>query len=533
MVRKPEKASGPRLQLDLLDLTASEPQLRGSFEMTSTPTADAAVRSQAQALWRSLNATPEDAMRDSLRLETLESQMRIALEQSKRQGENIATLSSELLAAQRARYLNPFTIFLGLLATVAIGMSLLLWRRSQSQSGPWWGNNGKSDPDDEERLWGHLVDGVNSPSSQSTSVKSGNGTTGRDAFSLKEANTHSSAKANTSRVFEENPSLHSQRDAKTPSNLVDVDSSAEIVRSNVKKQPPLGSTAPPGRSGGMGRVDSTPPPSLRARSAHRTAEGHTSFALSDFAHSGFSSSRLVDAEELFDIQEQADFFLSLGQPDQAIEVLKNHITDNVETSAVAYMDLFDIYHGAGREVDYAELREEFNRVFNAQVPEFAQYGVQSNGLEDFPDVLNKIELAWQQPEDAQNIIEESIFRQPDQFQQPLDMSAYRELMLLYALAKELARPGARIDMLPMSMQSAALPPLAVDKPSAKSEMDFGDELVFALPEEDMLSLVDDPTLNLPKPLIAPSPKSADDGLDFDLSESELGKFDLPGDQKKT
>jgi hypothetical protein len=89
---------------------------------------------------------------------------------------------------------------------------------------------------------------------------------------------------------------------------------------------------------------------------------------SDFANSNFASSRLVSTEELFDIQEQADFFMSLDQPEQAIAVLKNHITDNVETSALAYMDLFDIYHRTNREADYQELREEFNRVFNAQVP---------------------------------------------------------------------------------------------------------------------------------------------------------------------
>ncbi|MFM7332722.1 MAG: FimV family protein [Brachymonas sp.] len=120
------RKSGPRLQVDLLDLANMEPSLRSSFELTTEPTADAALRSQAQALWRSLNASPEDAIRDAKRLETLEAQMRTSLEQSKRQGQDIAALSGQLQAAQRARYLNPFTIFLGLLTLLALGLSAWL-----------------------------------------------------------------------------------------------------------------------------------------------------------------------------------------------------------------------------------------------------------------------------------------------------------------------------------------------------------------------------------------------------------------------
>ena len=38
--------------------------------------------------------------------------------------------------------------------------------------------------------------------------------------------------------------------------------------------------------------------------------------------------RMVKAEELVDIQQQADFFMSLGQADQAIEVLREtHIRE--------------------------------------------------------------------------------------------------------------------------------------------------------------------------------------------------------------
>ena len=65
--------------------------------------------------------------------------------------------------------------------------------------------------------------------------------------------------------------------------------------------------------------------------------------------------RPVNTEELFDVQQQSDFFLSLGQHDQAIAVLREHIAANPGTSALAYLDLLRIYHSLGRKDDYARL----------------------------------------------------------------------------------------------------------------------------------------------------------------------------------
>jgi hypothetical protein len=165
-------------------------------------------------------------------------------------------------------------------------------------------------------------------------------------------------------------------------------------------------------------------------------------------------------------------------------------------------------------------------VFNAQVPEFARYGGPSNGLEGAPDILASIQAAWDRPSQAQDVIEESIFRQPGQDQHPLDMLAYRELMLLYGLAKELSRPGAKFSLLPASMQSAALPSLTVGNSS--TDVDLGDGLVISGPEDDMLSL-DQVQFGLPaEDATTPAQSDADAGLDFDLSESELGDLRLLG-----
>ena len=109
--------------------------------------------------------------------------------------------------------------------------------------------------------------------------------------------------------------------------------------------------------------------------------------------------RPVNTEELFDVQQQSDFFLSLGQHDQAIAVLREHIAANPGTSALAYLDLLRIFHSLDRKEDYARLAEEFERAFNADVPAFEHFTETGRGLEHYRSALARIESQWPAPGD--------------------------------------------------------------------------------------------------------------------------------------
>lgn len=163
-----------------------------------------------------------------------------------------------------------------------------------------------------------------------------------------------------------------------------------------------------------------------------------------------AAARPVNTEELFDVQQQSDFFLSLGQHDQAIDVLREHIAANPGTSALAYLDLLRIYHSLDRREDYAHLAEEFERAFNADVPPFDKYTDAGKGLEHYRSALARIESQWPAPSTLA-LIEELIFRKPGVHEDgAFDLTAYQELLLLYALAKEVIEP-----------EPDAVPPAAV------------------------------------------------------------------------
>jgi len=146
--------------------------------------------------------------------------------------------------------------------------------------------------------------------------------------------------------------------------------------------------------------------------------------------------RTVKVPELFDLQQQVDFFSSLGQQAKAIGLLRKHLVDNVKTSALVYLDLLDLYHQEGKEQDYEDLRDDFNRVFNTRIAPFAQYVPARAGGTAYGAVLLRIQAVWPTRQ-VFKIIEEALFREPGDAAEVLALEEYRELLLLYAVVREI------------------------------------------------------------------------------------------------
>jgi pilus assembly protein FimV len=370
------QATTPRLKLDLLDVTGNyEPRLRSSAELLSQPTTDMQARAQAAAMWRAINSSPEDLLRDGERLQAIEAEVRAMSELTKQQSKDLAVLRTELGQSQRTRYANPLVYALAAFSLAALGFGLWMWRRRANANAPWWGNATR---------------------------------------------------------YGQEPGPD-RADAGVPAN----------ARPHAYARNPAVDFAPPPVAAAAAEFSPSPAPSTPSRRANLNS-GMAALAAQTSSRRGqtdfsalVATPRPVNAEELFDIQQQADFFMSLGQHEQAIDILQNHISDSVGTSALAYLDLFDIYHKIGQREDFDVLRDEFNRVFNAQVPEFERYGMSSRGLEDYESAIQRIQALWPSSK-VLDVIEESIFRMPELDAKPFDLEAYRELMLLYAIAKEVS-----------------------------------------------------------------------------------------------
>jgi tetratricopeptide (TPR) repeat protein len=218
----------------------------------------------------------------------------------------------------------------------------------------------------------------------------------------------------------------------------------------------------------------------------------------------------VATEELFDVQQQADFFISLGEHEQAIQVLKDHLAESQEPSALAYLDLLKLYHKLDRKTDYQQARQDFNRLFNASAPAFDQYTDRSRGLESYETALSRIQALWPQPK-VLDLIEKSIFREPgDLGAEVFDMEAYRELLLLHAIAKDVIRREKSDGLISGDFEHTAIRPLnaANNRAMAAAAAAQADLMRETLPQDALPAA------------------SSNLGLDVDLDElSEFSAFE--------
>lgn len=214
---------------------------------------------------------------------------------------------------------------------------------------------------------------------------------------------------------------------------------------------------------------------LADRTEHEAQSTQPKFKSSESAYSilgAQGNARGVNVEELFDIQQQADFFISLGQHDQAIEVLQNHIRENAHTSPLVYLDLLKLYHRQDKRAEYQELTAEFTRLFNAEVPVFDAFKDQTRGLEAYEATLSQIVSFWHS-EAVLNLIEDSVFRDAGRSSEALDLEAYRELLLLHSIAKDLSEnPVLESDLTDQTVWPKIGMPVAATRIGALSPGNF-------------------------------------------------------------
>lgn len=148
-----------------------------------------------------------------------------------------------------------------------------------------------------------------------------------------------------------------------------------------------------------------------------------------------SSPRDVSIEELIDLEQQAEFFVVLGQDDAAIDLLSEHLRNTGGGSPLPYLKLLEIYRRRGDLTDYERIRKRFNHRFNAYAPEWGSDLGAGRSLEDYAGILPRLQQVWSRPLDAMAEMEALLFRKSrgDLF----DLPAYRELLFLYSLARDL------------------------------------------------------------------------------------------------
>jgi len=151
--------------------------------------------------------------------------------------------------------------------------------------------------------------------------------------------------------------------------------------------------------------------------------------------------RELSVEELIDLEQQADFFVVLGQDDAAIDLLMGHVRSSGGVSPLPYLKLLEIYRRRGEHESYDRIRERFNRRFSAYAPDWDADLTHGQALEDYPKILMQLQRLWDEPSRITHMLDATLMRQ-DGSGETFDLPAYRELLFLYSIARDLAEHPA-------------------------------------------------------------------------------------------
>jgi hypothetical protein len=210
-------------------------------------------------------------------------------------------------------------------------------------------------------------------------------------------------------------------------------------------------------------VDRTPPPAQ-----------HNS-VLPPEAMVEESLTRPVSVDELIDLEQQAEFFIVLGEEDAAVDLLMSHLRSSGGTSPLPYLKLLEIYRHRGDREAYERMRKRFSQRFNAVAPEWGTDPERGRELQDYPTVLVVLQACWPRPLDAMAELENLLFRKRSG--ELFELPAYRDVLTLFSVARDLHRlvdqPTPDVDvLLPLAADAEptlSAPPSIFDTLSSGSD----------------------------------------------------------------
>lgn len=391
-VMKPVAPRRAHLKLAPLDLTIDrDPMLKLSNDLYVGDMEDLQRRAEAVALWRTLNANPQDILSTDSRRQTMEADLKGLQAITVKNHQTLQELTARLNKAQSDRYFNPlvYGLFVVLAACCAAMAYAWFFLRQAGQSVPWWRHDGE-------------VAGLQVVRDDASEV----------------GLAQSSLPVQFVEVSQSPQPIHDI--ANTAVQHVDAGIDIQLGESTQKRANTVAVRA------------TNPSAPLASVTAASRAVGHV-----DFAHSVSASLRALNSQEMLDVRQQAEFFMTLGQHEDAIGLLEESLDRSADSNPLVYLDLLKVLHTLGRKVEYDQYRADFNALFSGCVPPYAEFNQTQDGLEAYSDVCQKIGRLWPS-EEVVDYIETCMVRThvpdaPHEF----ELEAFRDLLMLHGIAQRL------------------------------------------------------------------------------------------------
>lgn len=422
--RAAQSEGGARLELDPAVADAMvEPSLALSLNMglpvESLDSPQIRERRQvAAALWVAMNASPEQLAKDRVRMQELESRLARLQQDAVAASKQLQEMEVRVKDAEARRFMHPFVYALvGACLLLLAGLAWMFLRsrdRQENAGAQWWD--------------------VAAHASTSLSKE--------DDTALSE------------------PQLTWRADAHNPAGDEPTEPGALWTTPSKQDDKPLHRAMPEEAELTKITLAAMPDSHLETTQAINLLEREPV--------------REMTVEELIDLEQQAEFFVVLGQDGAAVELLEGHVASGSGASPLPCLKLLEIYKRLDRRDDYERVQKVFNERFNGYAPTWDSNLQQGLSLEDYPGVVERIQTLWRLPKKAMGLLQQSILR-PNDSTESFELPAYRELLMLYAIVRDLSDR----QMLPANANVSSIDGL-MTTPAASSESDNPDSVMSPL-----------------------------------------------------
>ncbi|MEJ7137981.1 hypothetical protein [Amphibiibacter pelophylacis] len=114
-------------------------------------------------------------------------------------------------------------------------------------------------------------------------------------------------------------------------------------------------------------------------------------------------------DDLVDLQQQTEFFAAFEDDDKAVALLGESVKGRAARCPIVYGHLLELLQRQGDEATYAQVSERYRRLFGAAAPAFGQPVLDGPGLETYPELLQPVEDAAAQPQEAMALLDGILF----------------------------------------------------------------------------------------------------------------------------
>ena len=184
-------------------------------------------------------------------------------------------------------------------------------------------------------------------------------------------------------------------------------------------------------------------------SASMAATGKAKLAAVPSAFNLFANreGQSIHIEEISDAMQEAEFWLSIKDPQRAIEILEPQSMNDHPSTPVMWLLLLDLYRMVENRDKYNQLRTRFKQKFNSNILEYSESPRPDTVkfLCDFEHLTSKLTAFWN-TNYILPFLESLLVDDREGERVGFELSVYQDILMLIAISKELEKPEVKINI---------------------------------------------------------------------------------------